>query len=279
MFGRRRNQAGAASYTREELVQNLNKRGNFSMTSDGANVKEIVHSFLMIGQSNMAGRGNFGEVEPIRNPDCYMLRMGRWQTMSEPINPDRGIFEGSPRSGVGLAASFADEYAKATGNKIGLIPCADGGTSISQWMPGSVLYDHAVMLTRLAMRSSVFKGFLWHQGESDCNEKNISRYKDSLVTFIRSIRRDLGCETAPFIMGEVSEEISSEFVFGGYLIGDYPKQINRIIREVCLELPHCYWASSKGLTLKKDGLHFDSASAREFGKRYFAVYLKAVQGT
>ena len=31
--------------------------------------KKIV-SFLMIGQSNMAGRGEFGEVPPIRNDKC-----------------------------------------------------------------------------------------------------------------------------------------------------------------------------------------------------------------
>ena len=34
---------------------------------------EGISSFLMIGQSNMAGRGDFGEVAPIDNPDCYML--------------------------------------------------------------------------------------------------------------------------------------------------------------------------------------------------------------
>ena len=49
-------------------------------------------SFLMLGQSNMAGRGNFGEVEEINNPLCKMLRNGRWQYMSEPVNPDRGFF-------------------------------------------------------------------------------------------------------------------------------------------------------------------------------------------
>lgn len=34
-------------------------------------------SFLMLGQSNMAGRGDFGEVEEINNPLCHMLRNGR----------------------------------------------------------------------------------------------------------------------------------------------------------------------------------------------------------
>ncbi|MBQ8439852.1 MAG: hypothetical protein IJX19_04235, partial [Clostridia bacterium] len=56
---------------------------------------EEVYSFLLIGQSNMAGRGDFADVEPIKNKRCLMLRMGRWQIMSEPINPDRKIFGGS----------------------------------------------------------------------------------------------------------------------------------------------------------------------------------------
>ena len=136
------------------------------MIKDGLNVQEgEIRSYLLIGQSNMAGRGTIGDVPPIKNKNCLMLRMGRWQKMSEPINPDRSIFEGSPRSGVCLAASFADELANATGDRIGLIPCADGGTKLSQWMPGEVLYDHAVMMTKLAMRTSRLCGILWHQGE------------------------------------------------------------------------------------------------------------------
>ena len=130
---------------------------------DGLNIKDgEIRSYLLIGQSNMAGRGTVGDVPPIENKSCLMLRMGRWQKMSEPINPDRSIFEGSPRSGICLGASFADEVARATGDRVGLIPCADGGTKLSQWMPGEVLYDHAVMMTKLAMRSSRLCGILWH---------------------------------------------------------------------------------------------------------------------
>lgn len=43
-----------------------------------------VNAFLMIGQSNMAGRGEFCDVEPISNKQCLMLRMGRW-------SPPRGF--------------------------------------------------------------------------------------------------------------------------------------------------------------------------------------------
>ena len=126
-------------------------------------------SFIMLGQSNMAGRGEFGEVPDIKNPDCYMLRNGRFIPMSEPINPDRKIW-GDFHSGVGLAASFADEYAKYFNEKVGLIPCADGGTSISEWLPGEVLFDNAKNQAKLAQRSSEIVGILWHQGENDSLE-------------------------------------------------------------------------------------------------------------
>ena len=69
------------------------------MIRDGLNIQEgEIRSYLLIGQSNMAGRGDIGSVPPIQNKNCLMLRMGRWQKMSEPINPDRAIFEGKPRS-------------------------------------------------------------------------------------------------------------------------------------------------------------------------------------
>ena len=84
-----------------------------------------IRSFLLVGQSNMAGRGDLSKENALTAPDCFMLRMGRWQKMSEPINVDRAVTEGScPRSGANLAASFAAQLQKETGAKIGLIPCA-----------------------------------------------------------------------------------------------------------------------------------------------------------
>ena len=56
------------------------------MKNDGLNLekdKRPITSFLLIGQSNMAGRGEFADVEPIQNENCYMLRMGRWQKMAD----------------------------------------------------------------------------------------------------------------------------------------------------------------------------------------------------
>jgi len=234
---------------------------------------EGITSFLMIGQSNMAGRGDFGEVEPISNPLCYMLRMGRWQRMSEPINPDRAIFDTEFHSGTGLAASFADRFAKHFNKKIGLIPCADGGTSISQWQPGEVLFDHAVLMTRLAMRSSSLGGILWHQGESDCRDERFPLYKERLVRTIEGLRGELDAENLPFIFGELSENISSD-----WNVGDYPRRMNELFREIQELVPNCSLVSSKDLMLKPDGLHFNSLALREFGNRYFDAYLKLTNG-
>ena len=84
----------------------------------------MIHSILIIGQSNMGGRGFKDEVEPIENNDILVLRNGRWRPMYVPVNPDRKT------SGINLSESFADLYVKEKGVQLGIIPCADGGTWI-----------------------------------------------------------------------------------------------------------------------------------------------------
>ena len=52
----------------------------------------------------------------------------------------------------------------------------------------------------------------------------------------------------------------------------YFHELNEVLHSVGKELPNCAVASAKGLTLYEDGLHFDSVSLREFGRRYFVEY-------
>ena len=239
------------------------------MIQDGIHSRELlVDSILMLGQSNMAGRGDMGQVKPIRNPLCHMLRMGRWQPMCEPVNPDRGIFEGRFRSGISLAASFADEYARAYQRPVGLIPCADGGTYLSQWMPGELNYDHAVMQCKLALRTSSLKAILWHQGESDClSDETVASYRENFKVMIAALRRDLGLGDIPVILGELPQQMGEAWKTQGR-----EQQMNAVLRQLAKEVPNCAIASSVGLTMKPDGAHFDSPACREFGKRYFDAY-------
>ena len=228
-------------------------------------------SFLMIGQSNMAGRGGFDEVPEIKNDKCFMLRMGFWVDMSEPINPDRAVFNHKFHSGVGLAASFADEYAKYFDEDIGLIPCANGGTRLSQWMPGEDLYEYAVMSTKFAMKKSELAGILWHQGESDSVDLDCTEYKKNLIFMMNQLRKDLNAENIPIIMGEISENISPEYGINS------AKEMNVTIKETAEELPLCVVAEAKELELKPDGIHFDSCSCRVLGRRYFEKYKEVVK--
>lgn len=223
----------------------------------------------------MAGRGNIGDVEPILNNRCSMLRNGKWQPMTEPICCDRAVDNrfGGTHSGVGSGASFADAYAKAHPEfLVGLIPCADGGTKISEWQPGEVLFDNAVMQTRLAMRSMLGKlaGILWHQGESDSkDEENAKLYRERLERMISAFRRELHADDVPFIMGEAGIFINHA--------GEYPfvGEINEIQRTAAEERPYCGFVSVEGLTHKPDFLHFDAVSQRELGLRYFAEFERA----
>lgn len=245
------------------------------MFNDGIFEKENKNmvSFLMIGQSNMAGRGDFGEVPPIVNDKCFMLRMGRWQMMSEPINPDRDILNIKFHSGIGLAASFANEVSKCFGVEVGLIPCADGGTKIRQWQPGEVLYDHAVMMTKLALRSSKLGGIIWHQGESDCYNFNAEEYKKMFLNIMTQLRCDLNAENVPLIIGEISEKITEEYKIKTETI----KKMNCLLHELKDAVPLCDIVSVQDLSLKEDGLHFDSASCRKLGIRYYEKYRDMVE--
>lgn len=228
---------------------------------------EDLLSILMIGQSNMAGRGNLHEVPQIDNPKCYMLRMGRWQPMSDPINVDRAI-EGIPYPcGVSLAGSFADELSRYTGKDVGLIPCADGGTKVESWLPGKLLFDHAVMQCRLAMRTSTLAGIIWHQGESNATT-DPALYKKRLKMVFDGLRSELGMPDLPIIMGEISEHCAPKWE-----ISKTADKINAVFHELASEMTSCAVATAEGLTLKEDGIHFNSVSLREYGVRYFEKFI------
>ncbi len=220
----------------------------------------MIHSFLMVGQSNMAGRGYFNEVEPIDNTNLLVLINGRWQKLFTPVNPDRRF------SGVSLAESFALEYSKTHGNvQVGLIPCADGGTDIDDWVEGGVLFDNAIYQIRLADRTSNIVGVLWHQGESDAKEGRVNFYEEKLKKVISAFRKEKALKDIPFIMGELGKWDRTNTPWDGKL---YDK-INDIIVKVATSTPNVALASSTGLTPNEDFLHINAKSLREFGLRYF----------
>ncbi len=225
----------------------------------------MIHSFLLIGQSNMAGRGFKGEATPIQNPRLKVLRNGRWQTMFFPVNPDR------PFSGVCLAESFADAYSKDHGVDVGLIPCADGGTSLDQWQEGSLLYDHAVYMARLAQRTSTIAGVLWHQGESDCTEAKYPLYEAKCTAILQALRRDLELFDVPFLCGGLGDYLQNR---APAPTGIYYPQVNQALKAIADHNEMTGFVSAEGLGANPDNLHFNAAALREFGLRYYEEFKK-----
>ena len=132
-------------------------------------------SVLLVGQSNMAGRGYISETKPIINERIWMLRNGRWQMMAEPIHFDRAV------SGVGPAASFAEKWCiDNPKEQIGLIPCAEGGSSIDEWRIDGTLFRHAVSEAKFALENSELIAILWHQGENDSSAGKYKEYYNKL---------------------------------------------------------------------------------------------------
>ena len=146
----------------------------------------MIHSFLLIGQSNMAGRGDLKTVDPINNDLCFTWTVAQWTRMYEPVNMDR-IY-----AGVSPAASFADSYAKERELRVGLIPCAHGGTKLNQWIPEQNLYVNAVFQAKLATKGrGKLSGILWHQGEGDCTTEEEVLTRAQLTAKVTALETEL----------------------------------------------------------------------------------------
>ena len=220
--------------------------------------------FLLIGQSNMAGRGVSDEVAAIDNPDILMFRVGRWVTAREPLHTDK-----PDRTGIGIGMSFAQEILAAEpGASVGLVPCAVGGTPLGRWMPGGDLSEAAVSTAREALADGDLGGFLWHQGEADSREESVAAsYGQRLTAAIGGLREQLGASDTPFIAGELGEFLSEREPAVHFAT------VNSALAQLGAEVPLYGCASAAGLPDKGDSVHFDSPSLREFGRRYAAEYL------
>ncbi|MFC1761288.1 sialate O-acetylesterase [Planctomycetota bacterium] len=215
--------------------------------------------YLLIGQSNMAGRGTVEEQDRKVNPRVLTLsKDNQWVPAVDPIHFDKSAAGVGPGRSFGLAMAEHDSSAM-----IGLIPCAVGGTSITVWVPGAANkkgnahpYDDMLVRLRKAQEHGTVKGIIWHQGESD--GRRISKYMERLAELIARLREEVGNPELPFVAGLIEMDNRD---------GKEPRAINKVIIELPDVVPHTAVASSEGL-LTTDGTHFDSKSAREFGKRF-----------
>lgn len=226
----------------------------------------MIHSFLLIGQSNMAGRGKLAEAVPVDTRRIFILRNGRFQKMFRPINPDRRD------SGVSLAESFAEAYAGRYDTDVGLICCADGNSSLAMWQPGGVLFENAVFQAKQAMLASELKGILWHQGEADCAPERAAVYDRLFQPILAALRKEFG--DLPVLLGGLGDFLKDCPLDDR--LKNYPL-VNEGLRRIAAEHPMTGFVPAEGLGANPDSLHFNAASLHVFGLRYFEAY-EALRG-
>ena len=223
-------------------------------------------SILMIGQSNMAGRGFINEVPMICNERILMLRNAGWQMLAEPINYDR------PNAGIGLAGSFAAMWCmEHEGEQIGLIPCAEGGSSLDDWAVDKNLFKNAVIQAGFAMQDSELIGILWHQGESDSYGGGYQTYYKKLQVIIESLRKELNAFEVPLIIGGLGDFLGKNGF--GLNCTEY-ELVNEQLLKFAREQENSCFVTAEGLTPNPDGIHMDAVSQRRFGVRYYEAFVK-----
>ncbi len=225
--------------------------------------------FLLIGQSNMAGRGKYQPGDAFPKNMAYVLDdKGKFKELQPYpfLNHYSSIRKSAAQISPGY--SFGLEILKSNPEKpIAFVSNARGGTSLKEWVKGTHYYDEAVRRTKEAYaQGGKLKGILWHQGETDYREimkhrgeeeKYLEEYFASLRQFIGDLRKDLDAEKTPFIAGQLNQ--------------GFP-QFNERILKLPKEIDNVYVVKTDGLKTVDDS-HFDRDSVLELGKRYAEAYL------
>lgn len=217
------------------------------MSQEGA--KDI---YLLIGQSNMAGRAPFTEAESAPIGGCFLLNgEDKWEPAKNPLNIHSTIRKGANMQKMGPGYHFSLRMLeKQKGVALGLVVNARGGTKIEEWGKGTKFYSEAVRRAKAAQaEGGTLKGILWHQGES--NDKSPDGYLEKLKSLVEELRKDLDAPGLPFVAGQV--------------INLQP--INDQIAKLPETVPNTGFVDSEGLK-GMDRWHFDAESMKLLGERY-----------
>lgn len=230
--------------------------------------------FLLLGQSNMAGRGAVEDID--RAADSRILAWrpdGTWGPAREPLHRDKPAV-----AGVGPGFAFARSLLPALppGESIGLVPAAFGGTRLAwwqkdyagtqRWADGSTYYARALAGGR-SVPPEALAGVLWIQGESDIKPSQGdggAAYRRDLHAFIADLRADLGRPDLPFIAATLKPWNPAE-----------ADVINAIYLALPSEVPHTAVVRTQAPALAgrlnnkpDDTPHYDAPSARLLGELF-----------
>ncbi len=251
-----------------------------------ADPKEEYDVYLLIGQSNMAGRGEITEEDKTFIPNVFILDSeGKPVPATNPLNIYSTIRKEDRHQKMGPGAFFARTVAERTGHKVLLVVNARGGSSINAWKKGEIsdvkvgnssssvqisFYEEAIRRARQAMEYGTLKGILWHQG---CQDLKDQEYMTKLTSLVNDLREDLGSDV-PFVAGQLGRWRTS--------VADFNERITTISEY----LTKSDWVSSEGgePIVDSNGQpdmtdpHFNRESQKLMGERYAQKILTFVYG-
>ncbi|XVF64124.1 hypothetical protein PTKIN_Ptkin09bG0142200 [Pterospermum kingtungense] len=238
--------------------------------------QQKLNIIILAGQSNMAGRGGVindtstgittwdGVVPPQCQPNPSIFRLSAdlaWVQSHEPIHGD---IDTKKTNGIGPGMPFANAVLAKDPNfgLVGLVPCAIGGTNISEWQKGEFLYEQLVKRAQTALHNGVYRAMLWYEGESDtANQQDAEFYKGRLERFFNDLRSDLQAPMLPIF------QVALASGTGAYTEEVREAQLNLVLSNVkCVD--------AKGLLLEPDGLHLTTTAQVKLGEMLADAFLK-----
>lgn len=235
--------------------------------------------FLLVGQSNMKGRGAIDMEPKIDARVCFFHASERkWFIARDPLHalgtPDR--IDRSDNAGTGPGMSFARAILEKTDDAaIGLIPAAEGGVPITAYMADGKLYARSLEMVRqateLAPVKAPLRAILWLQGESDAtNQEQVDAYEARLLDLVDRYRRDFGDPNLPFIACTIGS-----FIAEGGKAKRFPfsKEINEILLRLPEKRKHTACVDARDIKGHiGDGLHYHTEAQQKIGQRFAKAY-------
>ena len=176
--------------------------------------------FVIAGQSNSANHGEQKQKINIQKVSTFDGKA--WRIADDPQ-------PGASGRGGSFIPPFANELVKKFNVPVGIVSTGVGATSVREWLPEGERFPNPPtimnkvvshpqggwmskgevyrnLISRIQFLGRYgFRAVLWHQGESDANQKDESRtlsgklYEDYLGKLIKATRKDLNWECPWFV--------------------------------------------------------------------------------
>ena len=171
---------------------------------------KTIDLIMFMGQSNMAGRGDGRKAPAVEPGTAYEYRAvsapDRLFPLSEPFgvleNDETGVYEPGMKTGS-MVSAFVSACYRQTGVPIVGVSCAKGGSSVTEWLPGTAYYGDVSRRMRRCERWLLSEGYeirhrlmVWCQGCTDGDHgMGQAEYREHTRSFLKAFMKDCGLET------------------------------------------------------------------------------------